>query len=74
VAYGHAERTLAAIRLLESQTAELLGSLPWLDAEQSSWLEESAQERWRAVGHPQLDHSLADVGHDQVGRVAQNRR
>jgi hypothetical protein len=52
VAYGHAERTLAAIRLLETQTAELLYSLPRLDAEQSSWLEESTQERWQAVDVP----------------------
>jgi len=41
VAYGHAERTLAAIRLLETQTAELLYSLPRLDAEQSNWLKEA---------------------------------
>lgn len=42
MAYGHAERTLAAIRLLEAQTAELLYSLPRLDPEQSSWLTESS--------------------------------
>jgi hypothetical protein len=36
--YGHAERTLATIRLLESETAGLLRGLPWLDAEQSAWL------------------------------------
>jgi hypothetical protein len=40
VAYGHAERTLAAIRQLEAETAELLRMLPQLDAEQSSWLQE----------------------------------
>jgi len=40
VAYGHAERALAAIQALEAETAELLRSLPQLDAEQSSWLEE----------------------------------
>ena len=37
MAYGDAERTLAAIRLLDTQTAELPGSLPRLDAKQSSW-------------------------------------
>ena len=52
VAYGHAERTLAAIRLLETQTAELLVSLPRLDAEQSNWLKEAKQARLRAVHAP----------------------
>ena len=66
MAYGHAERTLAAIRLLETQTAELLYSLPWLDAEQSNWLKEAKQARSRAVyapaggrqagGAPDADH------------------
>ena len=40
MAYGHAERALVAIQALEAETAELLCSLPQLDAEQSSWLEE----------------------------------
>ena len=52
MAYGHAERTLAAIRLLETQTAELLYSLPWLDAEQANWLKESRQACSRAVNAP----------------------
>jgi len=52
VVYGHAERTLAAIRLLETQTAELLYSLPWLDAEQANWLKESRQACSRAVNVP----------------------
>ncbi len=38
--YGHAERVLATIRLLEAETAALLNSLPELDAEQRAWLEE----------------------------------
>ena len=45
MANGHAERTLAAIRVLEQQTAELLISLPELDAEQSSWLREMMAAR-----------------------------
>ena len=49
MAYGHAERTLAAIRLLETQTAELLRSLPRLDAEQSSWLNEAVEARSRTA-------------------------
>jgi hypothetical protein len=40
VTYGHAERTLAAIRLLEAETVELLDGLPELDGEQASWLRE----------------------------------
>jgi hypothetical protein len=36
--YGHAERTLATIRLLEAETAALLRSLPRLNAEQLAWL------------------------------------
>jgi hypothetical protein len=42
MAYGHAERALAAIRLLEAQTAELLRSLPQLGEEESQWLREVA--------------------------------
>ena len=42
-AYGHAERTLAAIRLIEAETAESLRSLPQLNAEQSRWLQEVTQ-------------------------------
>ena len=40
MAYGHAERTLAAIRLLEEETGELLDGLPQLDPEQSQWRQE----------------------------------
>ena len=40
MAYGHAERILAAIRLLEAETRELLDELPQLDPEQSQWLQE----------------------------------
>jgi hypothetical protein len=41
VSYGHAERTLAAIRLLEAETAALLAGLPSLNDEQSDWLEQT---------------------------------
>ena len=40
MAYGHAERALATIRLLEAETRALLNSLPELDAEQRAWLSE----------------------------------
>jgi hypothetical protein len=43
MAYGHAERTLAAIRLLEAETRELLSGLAELDSEQARWLEEMAR-------------------------------
>ena len=39
MAYGHAERNLAAIRELEADTRQLLGSMAQLDQEQSAWLE-----------------------------------
>jgi len=52
VAYGHAERALAAIQALEAETAELLRSLPQLDAEQSSWLEEIMGAGLQARGAP----------------------
>jgi hypothetical protein len=41
MAYGHAERTLAAIRLLEAETIELLSAQPLLDPEQEQWLREA---------------------------------
>jgi hypothetical protein len=40
--YGHAERTLAAIRKLEAETRHLLDSVAHLDQEQSAWLREAA--------------------------------
>ena len=42
MAYGHAERTLAAIRLLEAETRDLLSSMAHLDSEQEQWLRDTA--------------------------------
>jgi hypothetical protein len=42
MAYGHAERTLAAIRKLDAETTQLLGTMTQLDLEQSAWLKETA--------------------------------
>jgi hypothetical protein len=42
MAYGHAERTLATIRLLEAETRELLSRQEHLDSEQEQWLREAA--------------------------------
>jgi hypothetical protein len=53
MAYGHAERTLATIRLLEAETRALLNSQDELDAEQAQWLREatrSASRRFDGVG------------------------
>ncbi|MGH3165612.1 MAG: hypothetical protein ACRDN0_06920 [Trebonia sp.] len=40
MAYGHAERTLATIRLLEAETVELLTAQADLAAEEARWLRE----------------------------------
>jgi hypothetical protein len=48
MAYGHAERTLAAIRLLEAQTRELLCRQDQLDPEEAQWLRDTAgPASWR---------------------------
>lgn len=40
MAYGHAERTLEAIRMLVAETRQLLSEEPDLDPEQEQWLNE----------------------------------
>jgi hypothetical protein len=42
MAYGHAERTLAAIRLLEAETRELLNGVDRLEPEHVRWLRDAA--------------------------------
>jgi hypothetical protein len=50
MAYGHAERTLAAIRLLEAETRELLNSgLVRLDTQQTQWLQDAADAAARRL-------------------------
>lgn len=39
MAYGHAERNLAFLRQLETETRQLLEGLDQPDAEQSAWLQ-----------------------------------
>jgi len=51
MAYGHAERNLALIRLLEAETRQLLGSLGRPDHEQSAWLQDITSPR-QADGVP----------------------
>jgi hypothetical protein len=62
MAYGHAERTLAAIRLLEAETRQLLGGLPVLDREQSQWLQEvtvaRSQQCQLALAEPPAPEAL----------------
>ena len=45
MAYGHAERNLAAIRKLEAETRQLLGTKTPLDPEQSALAEGDRQPR-----------------------------
>ena len=45
MAYGHAERNLALLRRLESETRQLLENLEQPDPDQSAWLREDAGRR-----------------------------
>ncbi|HTX27172.1 MAG TPA: hypothetical protein VME19_09160 [Streptosporangiaceae bacterium] len=47
--YGHAERTLATIRLLEAETRELLSCQEHLDPEQAEWLRQAADSASRRL-------------------------
>jgi hypothetical protein len=49
MAYGHAERTLATIRLLEAETTDLLSRQEHLDPEQADWLREAAEAASRRL-------------------------
>jgi hypothetical protein len=63
MAYGHAERTLATIRLLEAETRELLSRQEHLDPEQAEWLRDVAEPAsWRLQSG-----SVARRTHDQAG-------
>jgi len=63
MAYGHAERTLAAIRLLEAETRELLAGQEHLDPEQAEWLREAADSASRRL----CSASAARLIHGQAG-------
>ena len=54
--YGHAERTLATIRLLEAETRDLLCRQEHLDPEHAQWLREAAESASRRLrpGHAGL--------------------
>ena len=50
MSYGHAERTLATIRLLEAETRELLNGLESLDPEHELWLRDAAESAAQRLG------------------------
>ena len=60
--YGHAERTLATIRLLEAETRELLSRRECLTPEQAQWLRETADSAARRLHRA----GLATSGHHQA--------
>jgi len=63
MAYGHAERTLATIRLLEAETRELLSRQEHLEPEQEEWLHTAAESASRRL----RPGSAAGVGLGQPG-------
>ena len=62
MAYGHAERTLATIRLLEAETRALLAGREHLDPEQAEWLRDAAESASLRL----RPGSAARLRHDQV--------
>lgn len=63
MAYSHAERTLATIRLLEAETRELLSRQEHLDPEYAEWLREAAESAPRRL----CSGSAARLTHHQAG-------
>ena len=59
MAYGHAERTLVTIRLLEAETRELLSHRERLTPEQAEWLRDTASSATRRLRRARV----ADAGH-----------
>jgi len=64
MAYGHAERNLATIRLLEASTEELFGSLEQAEWGQSRWSEQSAgvSSQWPGALAPGVPGHVHDHG------------
>jgi hypothetical protein len=62
--YGHAERTLAAIRLLEAETRNLLSSPNHLTPQEAQWLRDAAESASRRL----RSADTAPLFHDQPGR------
>jgi hypothetical protein len=59
MSYGHAERTLATIRLLEAETRELLNGQQQLDPEQEQWLRDAAESAAQRLAGLRPCHALA---------------
>jgi hypothetical protein len=69
--YGHAERTLATIRLLEAETRDLLSRREHLDPEQAEWLRQaadSASGRLRSGRAPDIGTARGPGGRPVVMR------
>jgi hypothetical protein len=49
MSYGHAERTLATIRLLEAETTAFLDGQDQLHPEEEKWLRDTAQSASRRL-------------------------
>ena len=80
--YGHAERNLALLRQLETETRHLLEHLDQPDPEQSAWLQEAPapQMTTSADGPPghrrpgmNGEHRAARPPHDLPGNAARAR-
>ncbi len=69
MAYGHAERTLATIRLLETETRELLSGQEHLEPEHAAWLRQASESASRRL----RSGVAADTGtaHDRAGDHAE---
>jgi len=73
MAYGHAERTLATIRLLEAETRELLSRQEHLDPEHAEWLRQAAESADRRLRSGGADTRTAcDEAGDQRARMIVN--
>ncbi len=57
--YGHAEGNLAAIRLLEAETRQLLSSPVPLDPGHAQWLRNAAESASRRLRSAQADRPAA---------------
>jgi hypothetical protein len=70
MAYGHAERTLATIRLLELETRELLAREEHLDPEQARSLREAAESASRRLRSASAAQAYETTPHHGPFRTA----
>ena len=62
MAYGHAERTLATIRLLEAETRNLLSRQEHLEPEHAEWLRTTAESASCRLRTTRLASGLPERG------------